>query len=204
MSDFGDLSEFVAVVNHAEIDFVGDEEELVFFGDFDDAFDGLFAINSACWIVWIDDEDASDFGMSLDLRFEMFEIRLPVVVGVEFVADGVSSGAEGFHGSVRWITRHWLDDAAASWKHVVKSGDSGAETANEKDVFVVEVGAGTVAASVFTNPFAGFGHATRVGVTENAVAFTIDFFFDNGFEKWGNGPTFGDRVADIFGSKFEV
>lgn len=82
MGDFGDLGEFVAVVNHAEIDFVGDEEKLVFFGDFDDAFNGLFVVNGTSWVVWIDNENAGDFGMRLDLRFEIFEVGLPVVVWI--------------------------------------------------------------------------------------------------------------------------
>lgn len=111
VSDFGDLSEFVTVVNHAEIDFVRNDEELIFFGNFDDTLDGLFAVNCASWIVWIDYENAGYFGMSLDLGFEVFEVGLPVVVWIKFVANCPGSSAERFHRGVCWVAGSWLNDA---------------------------------------------------------------------------------------------
>lgn len=43
-----------------------------------------------------------------------------------------------------------------------------------------------------------------MAITENLVAFAIDFFFDQSFEKWWNRPTFWYRVTDIFGNQLEI
>lgn len=87
---------------------------------------------------------------------------------------------------------------------MIECGDSCAETADKKNIFVVKVRAWTKAAGIFTNPFTSFWKTTRMAVTENLVTRTINFFFDQSFEKRWNRPTFGDWVTDVFRNKLKI
>ena len=67
--DFGDLGVFEAVIDHAKVNFVGHDEEVVFFGQFHDFFDCFAAVNGAGRVVGIDDQNAGDTFVIFNLFF---------------------------------------------------------------------------------------------------------------------------------------
>ena len=56
----------------------------------------------------------------------MGEIRLPFVIGVGIVSDGILMRGEGFHGGMSWVGRSGLNDTDAFGEHVIEGGNGGA------------------------------------------------------------------------------
>ena len=66
-----------AIVENAVVYFVGENDQVVAAGDFDDFLEGLFAVNRPGGIVGVDDHDAASIG-GYFLPY-ILQVRLPVV-----------------------------------------------------------------------------------------------------------------------------
>ena len=92
----------VAVHDQAVVDLVGKDHELVLAGDLDDALQNLLGVDGTRGVVGVDDHDG--LGAAGDLGLHVGQVRVPLVLLVADVVDGVAAG-QGDAGGPQRVVR---------------------------------------------------------------------------------------------------
>ena len=104
-------------------------------GQRDYSFQSLGAINRAGGIIGINDKKSDNFGMGFKLAFQMRQVGLPIIFGIQIVNNRRPARGKGFKRRMGRIGRRRLDDARARFKHLVKNGNGRSQTAGKNDIF---------------------------------------------------------------------
>ena len=184
-----------AIVRNLVVDFVADDEQVVALRDIHNLLEDIERVDHAGRVVRVQDEDARDARVVLHLVLEFFEVRVPVVFGLEPVSDRGRVGVGRFGGTVGGIGRSRSDNAGVHRQEAVDGGDGVAEAVEEQDVIDVDLGAAELVV-LFHEKFAGLEHALGGAVTVAAVR--LGEVHDDILDPVGNLALLFDRVADVF------
>ncbi len=192
---FGESVGVGAIVRNLVVDFVADDEQVVTLRDIHDFLEDVERVDHAGRVVRVQDEDARDARVVLHLVFKFFQVRVPVVLGLETVGDGGRVGMCRFGGTVGAVSRSRSDDAGVHREQAVDGGDGVTEAVEEQNVVDVDLCAAELV--VFLDQeFAGLEHALGGAVAVAAVR--LDEVDHDVLDPVGNLALLFNRVADVF------
>ena len=123
---------FGVFVEDFVVDFIGEDDQSVFFGDGDDFAQDFFAIDRAGGVVRVDEDDA--FGVGADFGADVFDRRVPAVFFVAEVVHRFAAGEVDGGGPQRVVRHRQQDFVAAVQECLHRHHDEFGDAVAEDDV----------------------------------------------------------------------
>jgi len=172
------------------VDLVAEHHEPVAAGDVDQLADHLLGVDRAGGVVRIDDHQPA--GAVGDLRLDVRQIGLPVLLLVAAVVHGPAAGQGDRPGPQRVVGRGHQDLVAVVDERLEDHGDQLGDAVADEDVVDADLGQ-PVRLVVLRDGGAGGVDATRVGVALGVRKVVHDV----GDDRFGCLEAEGGQVADV-------